>query len=154
MSYLSPTQGTAGWFDDPTTPGVTRYWDGTGWTQRSFGEPLAAAPTGPPAHGPAPYAPGPARRGPLPRPTFTDGYAITSLVCGLLGIFCFIVSIAAISTGITARKRIRMSGGARTGDGMAIAGILLGVFWLLITVIYVALVVSAGLEQQPVPPPR
>ena len=34
MTFLSPVQGTPGWFDDPTTPGVTRYWDGQRWTEQ------------------------------------------------------------------------------------------------------------------------
>ena len=37
------TQGTpAGWYPDPTRPGVQRYWDGSKWTDH-FNPPIAAA---------------------------------------------------------------------------------------------------------------
>lgn len=57
-----------------------------------------------------------------------SGLAIASLVCGLLGwsFVPFIGSIAAIITGHLAKKEIRDSGGMIGGDGMAIAGLILG----------------------------
>jgi hypothetical protein len=33
----------AGWYDDPDSPGIVRYWDGTEWTERRAPRP---APTG------------------------------------------------------------------------------------------------------------
>lgn len=64
----------------------------------------------------------------------TSVLAIVSLVLGILGIF-FIGSIAAIICGHIARSQIRKSNGEQTGDGLALAGLILGylsiAFWML-----------------------
>jgi hypothetical protein len=54
--------------------------------------------------------------------------AITSLITGIVGwtILPFIGSIVAVITGHLAKKEIRESGGTIGGDGMAIAGLILG----------------------------
>ncbi len=54
--------------------------------------------------------------------------AIASLVCGLLAwsFVPFFGAIAAIITGHIAKKEIRESQGALSGDGMALAGLILG----------------------------
>jgi hypothetical protein len=54
--------------------------------------------------------------------------AIVSLVTGILGwtILPFIASIVAVITGHLAKKEIRESGGLISGDGMALAGLILG----------------------------
>ena len=54
--------------------------------------------------------------------------AIVSLVTGILGwtILPFIASIVAVITGHLAKKEIRESGGLLEGDGMALAGLILG----------------------------
>lgn len=54
--------------------------------------------------------------------------AIVSLVTGILGwtILPFLGSIVAIITGHLAKKEIRESGGRLDGDGMALAGLILG----------------------------
>ncbi len=54
--------------------------------------------------------------------------AIVSLITGILGwsIFPFIGSIVAVITGHLAKKEIRESGGMMGGDGMALAGLILG----------------------------
>jgi hypothetical protein len=170
---MTPVEGTPGWFDDPTTPGITRYWDGKGWTDRSFGEPL---PQGPPAGygapppqqharqglfggpgfaGDSPYPPGfvPSDKRP-PRPdAITDGWAITSLVLGIIPCFW---GIPAIIYGGKAKNRIRYSGGARKGEGLATAGQILGWCWVVINVasIIIFMVNGAG-EPDPTygPPP-
>ena len=57
-----------------------------------------------------------------------SGLAIASLVSGLVG-WTFIPvlgAIAAIVTGHLAKKEIRDSGGTITGDGMALAGLIMG----------------------------
>ncbi len=166
MSFMTPVEGTPGWFDDPTTPGVTRYWDGQRWTDRSFGEPL---PQGPPGYGPpgaapgavgvqhgrtgvlggpggpldAPYPPGfiPSDLRP-PRPNaVTDGWAIASLVLGIIGCFW---GIPAIVYAGKAKNRIRYSGGSRTGEGLATAGQILGWIWVVLGVASVILVMAGG----------
>ena len=54
--------------------------------------------------------------------------AIASLVCGLLtwSFVPFFGAIAAIITGHVAKKEIRESQGTLSGDGMALAGLILG----------------------------
>jgi hypothetical protein len=58
----------------------------------------------------------------------TSVKAIVSLVFGIVSIFPLpiIGAIVALITGYSARKDIRESQGMKTGDGMAITGIVLG----------------------------
>ena len=58
---------------------------------------------------------------PMPRPT--NGLAIASLVLGIVWVW-WVGSILALIFGYTARKQIRERG--QSGDGLAIAGIVLG----------------------------
>ncbi|MFD7292725.1 DUF1707 and DUF4190 domain-containing protein [Streptomyces sp. NPDC059897] len=79
-----------------------------------------------------------------PPPPATNGKAIGALVCGVGTIFSAgASSIPAVVLGHMARKEIRERG--ETGDGMAVAGLVLGwlgvAFW---TLIIVAAVVSAA----------
>jgi hypothetical protein len=64
----------------------------------------------------------------MPSPTrTTNGFAIASLVLGILGwVPCGIGSVLAIVFGFIARSQIRASGGRQGGDGLAIAGLILG----------------------------
>jgi hypothetical protein len=57
----------------------------------------------------------------------TNGLAIASLVCGIVGCF-WITGIVAIVLGFVARNQIEQSG--EQGAGMALAGIILGFVWL------------------------
>jgi Domain of unknown function (DUF4190) len=59
------------------------------------------------------------------QPPRTNGMAIASLILGILWI-CGIGSILALIFGLVARNQIRDSRGQQQGDGMAIAGIVLG----------------------------
>lgn len=79
-----------------------------------------------------------------PPPPATNGKAIGALVCGVGTVFSGgVSSIPAVILGHMARKEIRERG--ETGDGMAVAGLVLGwlfvAFWSLIIVVAV---VSAG----------
>lgn len=130
MSFMTPVQGTPGWFDDPWTPGITRYWDGQQWTERSFGEPLP-----PPGSVPQMAFTTP-RRGVA---TTVDGYAIAALVTGLLGICAGIVPIY---LGTKAKDRIRYSGGTKNGEGLATAGQVLGSLWMAYFVISIVMAIS------------
>jgi Domain of unknown function (DUF4190)/zinc-ribbon domain len=56
----------------------------------------------------------------------TDGKAIASLVCGLAFFFAPLTQIAAIVLGHLSRSDIRKSGGRKKGEGMALAGLILG----------------------------
>lgn len=70
-----------------------------------------------------------------------DGYAVASLVCGILGFFTGITAIAAIVLGIISLGRFKRDPQFRTGRGMAIAGIALG--GLVIIAVLVAILAFA-----------
>ena len=79
----------------------------------------------PPAPAPQ-YQPGPYQQPypyPYAQPRTTNGLAIASMVLGILWLY-WIGSILALVFGYVARDQIKRSGQA--GDGMAIAGIVLG----------------------------
>lgn len=103
------------------------------------GEPPAypAAPQAYPSAPPAPQGyPPPYPYGyPYPPPQQTNGMAIASMVLGILWIY-WIGSILALIFGYLARKDIREKG--QSGDGMAIAGIVLG--WVGIGVLSIVLI--------------
>lgn len=70
--------------------------------------------------------------GPDAPPDVTSGWAVASLVFGVLGVITIPVvgSILAIVFARVARKRIRASNGRVGGDGLAAAGLTLGVIGL------------------------
>lgn len=55
-----------------------------------------------------------------------DGYAVASLICGILGLFTFFTAIPALVLGIVSLGRFKRDPQFRTGKGMAIAGVALG----------------------------
>jgi type II secretory pathway pseudopilin PulG len=61
-------------------------------------------------------------------PTQTDGKAIGSLVCGIISlvILPILASIPAVILGHMSRTAIRKSMGRLTGDGIALAGLIMG----------------------------
>ena len=71
--------------------------------------------------------------------------AIISLIAGITGwtIFPVIGAIIAVVTGHLAKKEIRESGGALSGDGMALAGIILGYTMIGITLLIILLIILA-----------
>jgi len=91
-------------------------------TQTPDPEPI---PQLPPSSLPAGVGPAPAYLSPAPQ---TNVWAVISLVssilawCGLFGIG----GIIGIIAGVIARNEITASRGAQTGDGIALAGIILG----------------------------
>ncbi|WP_441249264.1 DUF4190 domain-containing protein [Kitasatospora sp. McL0602] len=104
--------------------------------------PADSIPAGYPAPGGYPVAPGypqpagyPYWQAPPGPPTGYNGYAITSLVTGLLGIACFLW-VAAIAFGIAALRQIPQRN--QKGRGMAIAGIVAGVVWPVVGVVLTA----------------
>jgi len=77
----------------------------------------------------------------------TSTTAIVSLVCGLLGwtLLPFIASVVAIVTGHMARAEIRRNPSAVEGDGLAVAGLVLGYTMLAVAVAaVVAIMVFLG----------
>jgi type IV pilus assembly protein PilA len=89
------------------------------------------------ASGPVPTL-GPSAEGTI-FPARTSGKAIASLVCGLL--FVFPLSILAIVLGHLAVSEIRRSAGRLKGEGMAIAGLVLG--YVGLSAIPVILIIAA-----------
>ncbi|MFT4198619.1 MAG: DUF4190 domain-containing protein [Pseudoxanthomonas sp.] len=73
----------------------------------------------------------------------TSSLAVISLVFGILGwtLFPLIGSVVAIVTGHMARKEIRNGGGALEGDGLALAGLILGWATVACTLLAVAFAV-------------
>jgi hypothetical protein len=74
----------------------------------------------------------------------TNGLAIASLVCGLVQFlgFWIVTGIPAIIMGHIARRRIKLSG--EQGDGMALAGLILGYIGLVLGIIFVIIIVAVG----------
>lgn len=111
----------------------------------SYGGPAYAPPgvsgaatyTPPPPPG---YAPGVPYGVPPPSPLKkTNGFAVAALVCGILGLCTpIIVALLALIFGIVAKNQIRQR--QEAGDGMAIAGIILGSIALVLQLLYFFLV--------------
>jgi hypothetical protein len=132
--------------------------------------PPGPPPGTPPAWSPAAYPayPGapPGAYG-YPAMAGTDGFAVASLVCSIVALpAVFVYGFPAIILGLigfffgrAALKRIRASGGAKGGHGVATAGWIIGliatVLGLLVTVFLVAAValVASGVIPTPTPTP-
>jgi hypothetical protein len=73
----------------------------------------------------------------------TSTLAVISLVAGILGwtLLPFLGSLGAIITGHMARSEIRRSAGTVDGNGLAIAGLVLGWGSVVVTVIGILLAV-------------
>lgn len=78
----------------------------------------------------------------------TNGMAIAALICGVCQIFfLFFTGVPAIVLGHMARKQIRQTGEA--GDGMALAGMILGYVGVALSVllgIFIVIVVVAAIH--------
>lgn len=133
----------AGWYADPLGGHEHRYWDGERWTQhvatagRTVTGPVGGTAAPPPPPTTAPPRPG----SPAPQAE-TNAKAVASLAIGLLaGWIPFVAAIIAIVLGVVARREIAASGGKQHGDGLALAGILVGavgvLLWLLIAAVFV-----------------
>ncbi|PQP45453.1 DUF4190 domain-containing protein, partial [Mycolicibacterium austroafricanum] len=66
-----------------------------------------------------------------PAPQGTNSLAIASLVASCVGLFCCIGSIAGIAMGVIALSQIKQT--RAEGQGLAVAGIIVGVITLLIS---------------------
>ncbi len=126
------------------------------------GPPAAAVPPGaspPGANPPGTYAPGAnppgayppgwygasppgpyAGYGYYPVPQQTNSYAIAALVLSIVSL-CGIGSVLGIIFGLRARREIAASGGMQTGDGMALAGIIVGAVTLGLVVLYFVFII-------------
>ncbi|MEI2825703.1 MAG: DUF4190 domain-containing protein [Dermatophilaceae bacterium] len=98
-------------------------------------------PAPPPQQGygaPGPYGGAPAR----------NNNALVSLICGIAGFLCFgiVLGPIAIITGRKAQAEIAASGGRQSGEGMAKAGVILGIVALVLWVIGLVLRLSGALN--------
>ena len=102
-----------------------------GYGQQGYGQ---QPPGYPPPGAPGGYGQAPQQTSPL---------AIVSLVLGIVGIPCctfFVLGIGAVVTGFLARKQIAESQGRLKGDGMALAGLIVGGVGVVIGVLYWVLI--------------
>ena len=94
----------------------------------------------PPPYGQDPYGQGLVRQQ-------VSALAIVSLVLGVIGFFAcmiFVFGIAAIVTGVIARKQISESQGQQSGGGMALGGIIVGAVGLVVGLGYWLLIARAN----------
>lgn len=106
---------------------------GPGWWQASDRKwyPPELHPSQSPPWGQGPYAPASSPR--------TNGLAVASLVLSLT--LFFIGPILAIIFGVVARRQIRESRGSQTGDGLALAGLIIGIVQLALSLVVIAVFV-------------
>ncbi len=93
----------------------------------------ATQPSTPAYPGPAPAGYGrypPAGSGTAAAPK-TNGLAVASLICSCAGLF-FLPVFPGIILGFVAHSQIKRSNGMQRGDGLAIAGIIVGFGWLVL----------------------
>ncbi|MEL7159808.1 MAG: DUF4190 domain-containing protein [Bacteroidota bacterium] len=76
----------------------------------------------------------------------TDGLAIASMVCGILGFFTVFTALPALVLGIVSLGRFRRDPQYRTGKGMAIAGIIMGGLVILSLLLIFSFVILFGLS--------
>ncbi len=75
--------------------------------------------------------------------TETNALAIVSLIFGILGwtLMPVIGNLIAIICGHIARGQIRQSGGTQEGDGLALAGLILGYLGLLLGMVVIFMII-------------
>jgi hypothetical protein len=93
---------------------------------------------GPGAYGNAPYGSNPTVPYGQVAPRKANGLAIAALICGCGGFLLFVPAVLGIIFGFVARSQIKRSNGTQKGDGMAIAGIIVGFGWVAILVLSIA----------------
>ena len=82
----------------------------------------------------------------VPSKPKTSGLAITSLTLGIIGPCSLgLLSIVGLILGIVAAKKIKASGGAIGGRGLAIAGIIVSIITLIIGLVIAAIVGASAL---------
>ena len=98
------------------------------------------------------YGPGFAQPAVYPRTAYyppvparpASGLAIASLVCGVLELFLGLTAIPAVILGHMARAEIRRTG--KRGNGMAVAGLVLGYVGTAIFVLAIVALVAVGVS--------
>lgn len=126
-----------GWFRDPTGRHDHRWWDGAAWTGHVADAGVTSLDALPASSGAA--VPGAVRAG-AAAASGNDPVAVASLALALGSImfafvpgFGLVLPVVAIVLAVIGRARVRAS--RRSGDGMAIAGLVVGIGALLLAII-------------------
>ncbi len=113
---------------------------------------MSYPPPPPPGNDPPPgggggYPPPPGGGGGYAQPQ-TNQKALWSMVLGILGLVCcgIFAGIPALILGNLARKDIASAGGMQTGEGMAKAGVILGIISIVFSVIALILLATGALN--------
>jgi hypothetical protein len=134
----TPAEG-ARWEPDPTGRHEYRYWDGERWTEhiansgvQSVDDASLAAQidAAPPPH--------------AATTRHTNGLAVASLILSIVQ--PGIGSVLAIIFGHIARRQIRQSNGTQKGNGLALAGLIIG-YGLGIAILVALVLLSAAASQ-------
>jgi Domain of unknown function (DUF4190) len=117
-----------------------------GTPDQPYGQPpYEQQPYGQAPYGQAPYG-SPPPYGQPAGPAQTEPMAVIGLIASVVGL-CFaglLLGAAGAVLGFVARNRIRASGGAKKGEGLATAAIVVGVIAALLSVVLIALALSSG----------
>jgi type II secretory pathway pseudopilin PulG len=73
----------------------------------------------------------------------TSAMAVTSLVLGILGVFCGVTALVGLILGIIAMVKVKNSGGRLTGNGLALAGVIVSAVFLVMIPIFAAMLLPA-----------
>jgi hypothetical protein len=137
--------GTVGIYDEPS-PDVAAGEPGRSAEKEAIERIDADLPPAPPVRARAPQPPAPPRPAvPSGTATPTSGLAIAALLLGIGGLTLLplLGSILAIILGYMARKEIRQRPGEISGEGLAMAGIVLG--WIAVGLAVLGLLFGIGL---------
>jgi hypothetical protein len=133
----------AGWHDDPQDPTQLRYWDGQQWTEhRSPKAGQAAAPAITPVPGAAPVG----QVGVQPVAVSkqkNNGMAVASLVLSLVSLLLWPAAILGVIFGFVARSQLAERP-HETGGGMATAGIVCGIVFGVLGLLWMIYVLNNG----------
>jgi competence protein ComGC len=82
-----------------------------------------------------------------PLPPKTSALAIWSLVLGILSLFCFSIfaAIPGVICGHKALSRIKNSGGALAGQGLAIGGLVTGYIGVLLAIVMIPMMMAIAI---------
>jgi competence protein ComGC len=103
--------------------------------------PPPGPPTQPPYAVPGQYVPQ------YTPPPPTDGKATASLILGIMSVICFgiLAGIPAIILGHISRSNIQKSGGKLKGEGLALAGLIMGYFSLVLSLLFITAITIPSL---------
>jgi hypothetical protein len=133
------TGGTpADWYDDPHDPTQLRYWDGQQWTEHR-------SPKGGQAVGAVGAAPvGQVGVQPVAvQKQKNNGMAVASLVLSLVSLLVWPAAILGVIFGFVARSQLAERP-HETGGGMATAGIVCGIIFGVLGLLWMIYVINNG----------